>query len=56
MIRYHIFKDGAIQASTSSKEAAIDLIRAYQSRETHYMLRANFSIIKGEEEFISYAK
>ncbi len=54
MIRYYIFKDGSVLASTSTKESAIDLIRTYQAKETHPILRANFSIIKGEEEFIAY--
>ena len=54
MKRFHVLKDGTIQASTATKEAAINLIRLYQSKETHPILRANFSIIEGEEEFISY--
>ena len=54
MTRYYIFKDGQQEASTATREAAIDLIRQYQAHETHYMLRANFSIIAGEEEFIPY--
>ena len=56
MTKYHIIKDGKINASTATKEASIDLIRAYQARETHPLLRANFSIIKGKEEFVPYAK
>ena len=54
MTRFHVFKDGCIVASTADRESAIDLIHQYQAKETHYMLRANFSIIKGEEEFIPY--
>ena len=54
MTRYHIFRDGCMVASTVDRESAIDLIHQYQAQETHYMLRANFSIIKGEEEFIPY--
>jgi hypothetical protein len=56
MKRFHVFKDGMMQASTATREAAIDLIRAYQEKETHPILRANFSIIEGEEEFIPYKK
>ncbi len=52
--RFYIFKDGLQQASTSTKKAAIDLIRQYQAEETHYMLRSEYSIIEGTEEFISY--
>jgi hypothetical protein len=54
MKRFHVFKDGKMQASTATKAAAIDLIRVYQEKETHPILRANFSIIEGEEEFIPY--
>lgn len=42
------------QGSTVTKEDAIDLIRRYQERETHPILKAEFSIIAGEEEFIPY--
>lgn len=54
MERFYIFKDGAQQASTATKESAVGLIREYQKLETHPFLRAEFSIIKGEEEFIPY--
>ena len=30
------------------------MIRLYQEQETHPLLRAEFSIIAGEEEFIPY--
>ena len=42
------------QGSTATRESAVDLIRQYQKQETHPILRAEFSIIKGEEEFIPY--
>ena len=32
------------------------MIRAYQEKETHQWLKAEFSLIKGEEEFIPYEK
>ena len=54
MKRVYIFKDGVQQASTATRESAVDLIRQYQKLETHPMLPAEFSIIVGEEEFISY--
>jgi len=54
MERYHVFKDGTNFGAASTREDAIDLIRTHQKRETHPFLRANFSIIKGEEEFIPY--
>ena len=50
----YIFKDGVQQGSAATKESAVDLIRQYQKLETHPMLRAEFSIIEGEEEFIPY--
>lgn len=56
MKRFFISKDGTICASAATKEAAIDLVRSYQAKETHYMLRASFSIIEGTEEFIPYEK
>ena len=54
MKRVYIFKDGVQQGSTATKESAVDLIRQYQKLETHPILRAEFSIIMGEEEFIPY--
>ena len=54
MKRVYIFKDGVQQGSTATKESAVNLIRRYQKLETHRMLRAEFSIIVGEEEFIPY--
>lgn len=54
MRRFYIFKDGMQQGSTATKEGAVDLIRQYQKDETHPILRAEFSIIAGEEEFIPY--
>jgi hypothetical protein len=56
MFRYHVLKDGSIVCTTSTRESAIDMIRQYQSKETHYMLRASFSIIAGEEELIDYPR
>lgn len=54
MKRCYIFKDEMQQASTATRESALDLIRQYQKLETHPFLRAEFRIIKGEEEFIPY--
>ena len=55
MTRYHIIKDSEIVASTATREEAIEMIRLYQARETHYLLKASFSIIKGNQEFIPYS-
>ena len=54
MKRYYVFRDGTQEGSTATRELAIDMIRQYQKRETHPILRAEFSIIAGEEEFIPY--
>ena len=54
MERYYIFKDGTMIGAAPTKEEAIEMIRAHQKRETHFMLRAEFSIIRGVEEFIHY--
>ena len=54
MKRFYVFKDGTMQASMSTKEEAIDLIRQRQKRETHPILRSEYRIIAGEEEFIPY--
>lgn len=54
MKRCYIFKDGTQQASTATRESALELIREYQKLEIHPVLRAEFSIITGEEEIIPY--
>ena len=53
-MRFYVFKDGTQQASTATRELAVDLIRQYQKLETHPILRSQFSIIAGEEEFVPY--
>lgn len=53
--KFYIVKDGTIVAETSHRKEALDLIHVYQSQETHFLLRATFSIIEGgPEEFIPY--
>ena len=56
MNRYYIFKDGTQIGSTETRDEAIDIIRQRQKRETHYLLKSEFSIIYGCEEFIHYEK
>lgn len=57
MTYYYIMKDGQNIGRTASRENAIAMIRDYQTMETHYLLKASFSIIEGkEEEIISYKK
>ena len=56
MRRYYIFKDGTQIGSTETRDEAVDMIRRRQKRETHYLLRSEFSIIHGCEEFIHYEK
>ena len=53
---YYIFKDGTQIGSTETRDEAVDMIRRRQKRETHYLLRSEFSIIYGCEEFIHYEK
>lgn len=55
MKRFYIFEDGVQQGSTATRENALDMIRQYQKQETHPFLRAQFSMIEGEEEFIPYS-
>lgn len=55
MKRFYIFKDGVQQGSAATRENALDMIRQYQKQETHPFLRAQFSMIEGEEEFIPYS-
>lgn len=54
MKRFYVFKDGVQQGSAATKESAVELIRQYQEKETHPFLKAEFSIIAGEEEYIPY--
>lgn len=54
MKRFYIFKDGTQVGSTVTKEQAIHMIRLHQELETHPLLRAEFSMIEGEEEFVPY--
>lgn len=54
MKRFYIFKDGTQQGSTTTRELAIDMIRQYQKLETHPLLRSEFSMIEGVEEFVPY--
>lgn len=56
MERYFVIKDGSVVASCPTREAALATIRTYQSFETHYLLKASFSIIKGAEELVPYEK
>lgn len=56
MKRYYIFKDGAQIGATATRDEAIDMIRHRQKLETHYLLKPEFSIIYGCEEFIHYGK
>lgn len=50
MKRYYIFKDSQQIAATETKEEAVSLIRMHQQRETHYLLKSEYSIIYGTEE------
>ena len=54
MKRFYVFKDGTQVGSTATREQAIRMIRQHQELETHPLLKAEFSIIEGEEELIPY--
>ena len=52
---YYIIKYGKIEARTTSKEQALFIVKEMQKNETHYLLKADFQIIKGEAaESIKY--
>ena len=53
---FYILKDGQMIGRTVTKEEAIEMIRARQKRETHFMLKAEFSIIEGIEHFVPYQR
>ena len=55
-MRYYVFRDGKMEGSAATRENALALIRSWQEEEkrAHQWLRANFSIIYGEEEYIEY--
>ena len=55
MKRFYVFKDGVQKGSMETREEAVEMIRLWQSRETHPFLRSEFSMIEGEEEFIPYS-
>lgn len=52
--RLYIYRDGIQLRSTASRKSAVDLIHQHQAHETHPILRAQFSMIEGAEEFIPY--
>lgn len=54
MKRFYVFKDGTQVGSTATKDQAIYMIHQHQALETHPLLRAEFSMIEGEEEFVPY--
>lgn len=56
MVMYYIFEDSRLIAATPDKKEAIALIRTYQAKQTHPWLQAEYSIIKGVQEFIPYKK
>lgn len=56
MEMYYIFEDNRLIAATPEKKEAIALIRTYQAKQTHPFLQAEYSIIKGTQEFIQYEK
>lgn len=49
MKRFYVFKDGTMQASMSTKEEAIDLIRQRQKRETHPICVLNTALLRARK-------
>jgi hypothetical protein len=54
MERFHILKDFQIVGSTTTEDEAIEMVRQYQARETHYMLKSEYMIIRGQLQLVSY--
>lgn len=54
MKRFYVFQDGKMIGAAGTREEAVDMIRQHQRRETHYLVRSEYSIIFGEEEFVKY--
>lgn len=54
MNRFWVLRDGTIIGAAPNREEAIEMIRQHQQRETHYLLKASFSIMYAEQEFIPY--
>lgn len=56
MVRYYITKDGQLTGRIEpTLEDAIDTIRQYQSKETHW-IRSEYGYIKGIEVTVPYKK
>ena len=54
MNRWYIFRDDGLIATTATKENALQLVKQYQQSEKHYLLKANYSIMYGNMEYIDY--
>ena len=52
MERYYIVEDGRVTGSEETREEAIERVEARKKRQTHFMLRSDYYIIKGTEEFL----
>lgn len=48
-VYYHVTKDGQLIGRTSTEAEAIDMIRAHQKYETHYLLRSSYGYIRSED-------
>jgi hypothetical protein len=51
MVRFFILKDGKLEATTSTKEKAFELVKLYQAdeRKKHQWLHSHFMVIEGKE-------
>ena len=54
MTYYYIIKDGKLEGRTTTRESALTMIEISKKNDfKHYLLKPEYSIIKGEqEEFI----
>ena len=56
MTYYYIIKDGKLEGRTTTRESALTMIEISKENDfKHYLLKPEYSIIKGEqEEFIKW--
>ncbi len=54
MKRFYVFMDGKQIGSTDTRRHALMIIRYMQRNLWHPVVRGEFSVIEGKEEFIPY--
>lgn len=50
MERYYVVEDGRVVSSLETREEALEKIEQRKKRNTHFLLRSDYYIIKGVEE------